>query len=86
MKIKPPESLWDDYRQIVPSDASRTQIIETKRAFTSGMFVAMQFMKAVGDLHETEEESVARFTKFDEEILVMLYRILQQDTTTQETH
>ena len=85
MKIKPPESLWDDYRQIVPSDASRTQIIETKRAFTSGMFVAMQLMKAVMDLHLTDEEATHRIFEFDQDVQIMLMRILQQDTI-QETH
>jgi hypothetical protein len=85
MKIKPPENLWDDYRQIVPSDASRTQIIETKRAFTSGMFVALQFMRAVTALHLTDEEATNRIFEFDQDVQIMLMRILQQDTI-QETH
>jgi len=40
---------WDYYRQrVVPATASRTQVVETKRAFYAGATVALASVYAVG--------------------------------------
>lgn len=82
-QLKTPDQLWDEYAKIIPPDAPRTQRNETKRAFSAGMYVVMQFMKAlgdmVGDMELSEDESVAAIERFGNAVEVIVIGMIQED-------
>jgi hypothetical protein len=47
---------WKEYEKLLPPDASREQIIETRRAFYAGALVLFSELQRVGDSDASEEE------------------------------
>ena len=51
--------LWDEYRaKMVPVEAERVQIVETRRAFYAGMAAAFRLSKEITDTALDDDEAV----------------------------
>lgn len=69
----PINSLWQTYRQILPADASLTQIKETRRAFYAGCLGLFQLMVKSSD--QEEEKAMLVMNAIDDEIQLWLASI-----------
>lgn len=48
---------WELFlKMIVPKDAERNQVVETRRAFYAGAEAVMRIMKEIGDRPEIDED------------------------------
>ena len=48
------ETVLDSYIKIIPEEASKIQVLETKRAFISGAFAFMSLMHKAADIPSIE--------------------------------
>lgn len=51
--------IWDSYRAILPPNASRTQVVETKRAFYAGAAAFFDLMSNAAAGSPTDEAGAA---------------------------
>jgi hypothetical protein len=63
---RPINKLWAVYRQMIPRDATLTQIKETRRAFYSGAAAMFQFMVTISE--QDEGKATVAMTAIDDEV------------------
>lgn len=60
---------WQNYKkEVIPSDADKIQIIETRRAFYGGALSVFSTLTRLTDNNLTEEQASVELSKIEEEL------------------